>query len=373
VYPDWTLQYFEAKDSLEPKGLVDFNDIDEVRRLEAQDKYKYSLGLHTKGQGGRVWKFACDTEEELDSWLKTFDILMKDKYQFAKWNSLSGDTEVPAGGNTANRSYSTASAASYMGPSASIGSFGGNSYGASRNEEKIAEYKDEIDRLQTTIVKQEETAQGFRKQIESVEKQLQEHQGVVKQASKDILSMLKDMKKSSAAQKVREDDLKEKYETTKKQFIELSMRNEDLESLLKNNNLNVVQSPRIEPKAFRFDEDDEKSRIISGTLDKFGNAGGTRAKAKHVLFVAVGKYNFVEWSDRVDSEKAKRMQIIGVSTDVKLIRRQLSKDEKDRVFVLRGAERVAVFMARDKAQRDDWLKFAKECRVIEVCQSTVEI
>jgi len=87
---------------------------------------------------------------------------------------------------------------------------------------------------------------------------------------------------------------------------------------------------------------------------------------KHVIFVAVGEHNFVEWSDGYNAAQTTRMQINAVSTDPSLVSRNLTKDEQDKIFVLKNEDRVAVFKARDKEQRDQWLNFARDCGVLEV-------
>merc|ERR1719403_246564 len=171
------------------------------------------------------------------------------------------------------------------------------------SEEKTAavqEYEDKIDKLESTINAQNKREMTMRKQIESIRRQLKERWKTVKTTKEEVQNMLTDMKKNQAAAMERQDKLKGQLASAKKELQELETRNMELENLLQNNKLEVVavKSPRNE-SSFGFGE---SKRIISGTLSKFGKGGRKRPKSKYVIFVTVGKSNYVEWSDEIGSD-----------------------------------------------------------------------
>lgn len=341
LYPDWTLLYFETPESSEPKGLVDFQDVQNVKPVDKTGEYPNQIEMKTKA---RNWCFNAGDAKVRDEWVEAFRMLINNTYKYKEW--------LPEGG----RSFGTL-----------IPGAGGMNDGI--NQRETEEFENEINRLQTTIDTNTEKENTMRDTIKQLEAQLRAHEKVVKQASAEVQNMLAEMKKQQSDYKERERGARSELDVYKKQYAELNTRNGELENLLNASKLKMVEvrSPRPDDMTFSFDTN--KQKVISGHLEKYGKGGRRGAKAKHVIFVAVGKQNYVEWADSEGSESASRMQVIGVSSDPKIIDRELTTDQKLRVFVFNGKDRVAVFLAPSNAERERWLEFSRAAGVLEVARN----
>merc|ERR1712079_504742 len=97
--------------------------------------------------------------------------------------------------------------------------------------------------------------------------------------------------------------------------------------------------------------------IIEGMLLKFGKTGKRKAKQKHVVFVAHSHGCYVEWTDVVRANQAvKRIKLVGWSLDNNLMdSRKLKDGELNRLFILRGFDRSAIFLAESVNERNRWI------------------
>merc|ERR1711879_527698 len=230
----------------------------------------------------------------------------------------------------------------------------------------MGEMEKEIQELRTQIASHHDEEAYMYTTIETLENQLKDQHKVVKMASDEVQSMLQEMKKQQAEHLQKEKDIKSEIEHQKNQLRDLEIRNKDLENLLAVNKLKMVKATTKKPDKSIFGS---KQRIISGNLSKYGKEGRRAPKMKHVTFVTAGSQDFIEWCDSIDAESVSRLQVVGVSQDLSMVNRALSKDEAERVFVFTGKNRSVVFLASTNDEKERWLNFVRDCGVMEMATS----
>lgn len=358
---DYTMRYYDPSKWLHgqdeklavQKGVVDLRDIISLRQQMDDEHKKFILELTTKE---RVWNFAYKNQKELDMWFSTVQMLREDKVGVKGW--------LPA---IAERSRSLQQAI------------------------VLEDSEDEEIKEDLEAIKQEQTARGVtereiqniqdkikdqatiqKRRIENMEKtkkELENQHRLLRSTKEKIEKIQKTKTRLRAEATGREQELKTLTRRLMEQHQEMQSENNAFQSLL--------ETHKLIPKDLANDGNDivyngfrdlDPSPIVEGRLWKFGKGGRKKAKKKYVVFVALEHGCYVEWTESVKPNQATtRMKLLGWSLDNKLMdSRKLKDDELDRLFILRGTNRLAIFMAASIAERDRWIDGFQRAKLLQL-------
>jgi len=170
----------------------------------------------------------------------------------------------------------------------------------------------------------------------------------------------------------REQELKKITQQLTEQYKEMHMENNAFQETLEKHGLVAIQQPGdVQDIIYSGFRDLDPSPIIEGRLLKFGKRGRNKPKRKYVVFVSLSHGCYVEWTTSVKPNQATtRMKLIGWSLDNKLMdSRKLKNEELDRLFILHGADRIAIFLAESIAERNKWIDGFQRAKLIKLASA----
>lgn len=347
---DYTIKHFDNENLGEKGGVVDLRDIVSLREQKDDSIKTFVIELRTRDQ---VWKFACKDQQDLDNWFNAIQTLREDKKGFKNWMPLA----------LKPRSY-TAPQLFEIKDEESKDDFEAIQRLVSERGKTELEIKTIKSNIKNHSSKQDERRSKFEKS----KLELSNLKTILKNR-KDELDDINKLKPTLIREAAERD---QQFEAQIGQLLaklkQIQDENKEFEDDLKRTNLVVIPSKSEDWKSERLSGMLDESPIVEGTLFKFGKAGRKRPKRKHVTFVALHHGCFVEWSDSLKSNQATtRMKLIGWSVDNKLMEsRSLRDEELDRLFILQGKERLAVFLANSKQERDRWIDGFQRARLLQV-------
>lgn len=364
---DHTMRYYDpatwengSNDKLViQKGVIDLREITSLREQKDDPLKKFVLELTTKE---RLWKFACRNQQELNDWFAAVQALRENKAGFRKW--------LP------KQSMELKTRSQSLRPSTIVDEV--EEYDTKEEDlealKQVVAERDETEReirkIQTKIQSQASAIDTRRQNLEKSRLELESHKRGLR-LSKDELQNINKMKpKLKNDNREWNEKLKERTNQLMFQYEEIEKQNKIFELHLENHFLKVVNADDANINDLH-EMTLDCSPIVEGNLLKFRKAGRKKARRKFVMFVALSHGCYVEWTDSLKSNQGTtRMKLLGWSLDNSLVdSRRLKDEELDRLFILHGTRRLAVFLAESKEERNRWIdgfQRAKLCRVARV-------
>jgi len=354
---DYTMRYYDParwlhgqEDRLAmQKGVVDLRNIISLREQRDDVNKPFILEISTKE---RVWKFSYKSQKELDAWFSTVQMLREDKAGLKDW--------IPG----------TA---------------------AQEKDLDVVDYEDEETKEDYIAIEKEKTQRGKTEQeIQSIQEKINSRASKQKSRAEDMENLKKELQKQHTNLKLTQVNI-EKIKKTKtnmklasaekegelkkitmrlvEQYQEMKMENNAFQSTLDKLGLMTVDREVVEEDImYNGFRDLDPSPIVEGRLWKFGKGGKKRARKKYVVFVALSHGCYVEWVDTVKANQATtRMKLLGWSLDNNLMNsRKLKQEELNRLFILRGIDRIAIFLAESTEVRNRWIDGFRRAKLLQL-------
>jgi len=350
---DYTIKHYDSEKLLEKGGVVDLRDIASLREQKDDPNKKFVIELRTRD---KVWKFACRDQVDLDNWFNAMQILREDKAGLKQW--------MPE--EVKSRSYTILDAED----DESKGDF----EAIQRLVKERGKTEREIENIKSNIENQASKQDERRSKFEKSKRELGDLKTLLKNRKDELNDINKLKPKLEKESRERDQELEERMSQLLVHLQEIQNQNKEFERDLERNNLDIVGGDSEEWTGSGLGGMINDSPIVEGTLSKFRKGGRKRPKRKHVTFVALNHGCFVEWTDSLKPNQATtRMKLLGWSVDNKSMEsRSLRDEELNRLFILHGKERLAIFVAESKKERDRWIDGFQRARLVQVAMKTKE-
>lgn len=347
---DYTIKHYDSEKLVEKGGVVDLRNIASLREQKDDSTKKFVIELRTKDQ---VWKFACKDQEDLDNWFNAMQTLREDKAGFKEW--------MPQA--TKSRSYTIPNILETE-EEESKDDF----EAIQRLVKERGETEREIENIKSNIENQASKQDERRHKFEKSKRELEELKSILKNNKDELEDINKLKPKLVRESNERDQQLEDRMAQLLAKLKEMQDENKEFEDDLQKNNLVIVGGGSKEWSGNRLEGMIDDSPIVEGTISKYRKAGRKRPKRKHVTFVALNHGCFVEWTDSLKPNQATtRMKLLGWSVDNNLMESSSVTDEElDRLFILHGKERLAVFLTESKKERDRWIDGFQRARLVHV-------
>jgi len=358
---DYTLKYYDPARWLHGadnklamlKGVVDLKNIISMRQQSSDPLKKFILEITTKE---RVWKFACRSQKELDAWFTAVQLLREDKVGLKEWLPIAADDDK-------SRSRSL------FFEDSEDEELKEDQLLIKQAQEKRGNTEREIQHIQEKI--QEETVAQKRRNEMMVKAKLEldNQQQILSNINNKIDNIIQSKAKLNIETSKKTHELTNLALKFNEQYKIMLMENNEYKEVIDKNSWALLdKAVDEEDGVYHGFMDLDPSPIVEGRLWKFGKAGRKRAKRKYVVFVALDHGCYVEWTDSVKSNQATtRMKLLGWSIDNNLMdSKKLKDDEVDRIFILLGTNRMAVFLAESTSERDRWIDGFQRVKLMQL-------
>jgi len=354
---DYTMRYYDparwmhgSEDKLAmQKGMVDLKDIISLRQQRDDVQKPFILEIVTKN---RVWRFSYKDQKELDTWFSTVQMLREDKAGLRDW--------IPAA--------------------------------SSLVQDQVQEYSDDEETKEDLIAieKAQTERNETEREIKNIQEKISDQTAAQKRRTENMVKFRKELENQHQLLKLTMAKI-EKIQNTKKrlraesnekeqalrklsmrlteQHQEMQRENNAFQSTLEKHGLVAVDKQVVEHDlVYTGFRDLDPSPIVEGRLWKFGKGGRKKAKKKYVVFVALAHGCYVEWTDSVKANQATtRIKLLGWSLDNNLMdSRKLKDEELNRLFILRGTDRIAIFLAESLAERNRWIDGFQRAKLVQL-------
>jgi len=357
---DYTMKYYDPARWLHgqeeklamQKGVVDLRDIISLRQKKDDVQRPFILEIVDKN---RVWKFSLKDQKELDTWFSTVQMLREDEAGLKDW--------IPA--------------ASTLQPFSRIALLDDSDDEETKEDlkaiEKAQTERDETERqiesIREKISGQAANQQRRTESMEKFKKELANQHHLLKLTTEKIEKIQKTKTRLREESDEKEQELKKLSMQLMEKYQEMQRENNVFAAKLDKHGLVAVTKEVIEQDiVYTGFRDLDPSPIVEGRLWKFGKGGRKKAKRKYVVFVALGHGCYVEWTDSVKANQATtRMKLLGWSLDNNLMdSRKLKQEELDRLFILRGTDRIAIFLAESIPERNRWIDGFQRAKLLQL-------
>jgi len=354
---DYTMKYYdparwlhgqEEKVAMQ-KGAVDLRDIISLRQQKNDVSKPFILEIATKK---RVWKFSYSNQKELDAWFSTVQMLREDKAGLREWIPLASSVEQVTVLDDSDDEETKEDLLLIK---------------KVQSERGVTER--EIESIKEKFTDEATKKKNRTEGLEKVKKELESQHRLLKSTKEKIenIQMTKARIRSESDQK--EQELKKVTSQLMNQYQEMQRENNHFQNILEKHGLVAVHQPvRDQEVVYNGFRDLDPSPIIEGRLWKFGKGGKKKARKKYVVFVSLSHGCYVEWTDSVKANQATtRMKLLGWSLDNNLMdSRKLKDEELNRLFILRGADRVAIFLAESIPERNRWIDGFQRAKLVQL-------
>jgi len=354
---DYTMRYYdparwmhgsEEKLAMQ-KGMVDLRDIIRLRQQRDDVQKPFILEIVTKN---RIWRFSYKDQKELDTWFSTVQMLREDKAGLRDW--------IPAA--------------------------------SSLVQDQVPEFSEDEDTKEDLIAieKAQNERNETEREIECIREKISGQTAVQKRRTENMVKFKQELENQHRLLKLTMEKI-EKIQNTKKrlraegdekeqalkklsnrlmeQYQEMQRENNAFQSTLTKHGLVAVDKQVVEQDlVYTGFRDLDPSPIVEGRLWKFGKGGKKKPKKKYVVFVALAHGCYVEWTDSVKANQATtRIKLLGWSLDNNLMdSRKLKDEELNRLFILRGTDRIAIFLAESLAERNRWIDGFQRAKLVQL-------
>jgi len=349
---DYTMRYYDPARWLQghdeklamQKGVVDLRNIVCLREQTKDPQKPFILEITTKE---RIWKFSCKDRKELDAWFSAVQMLRKDEAGLQEWLPLLSDKD---GSRTRSLNLSMVDSEDEE---------------IKQDLEEIKKAQDErgVAKREIQIIQEkmdDETTNQKRRiaTLEKSKKELENQRRILRVRKEKIENIQKTKIRIRKEGKEKEQELTKLTMGLMEQYQEMKIENKEFQRMLdKNGLITVNRANDVDVFIYNGFRDLDPAPIVEGRLWKFGKAGRQKPKKKFVVFVALSHGCYIEWSEGVKANQAiKRMKLIGWSLDNNLMdSRKLKDEELNRLFILRGFDRIAIFLAESIVERNRWI------------------